>query len=305
MDEQSESRWKDLMLAGAVTITVPILVFVVWPLASVWFPSTPRGPVLVYEVPGDSKTDERPIDLEQIAKVVDQRLHPDGKQLAVVRPLENRRIEVAVFSKADADVQQAEQLLADIATLQIRLLATTWRDEAIIAQATADPAKKQLLDKDGRVVAEWLPMRPGGEKGIADYTDIARRMQKHGDRDITEVLVIHTPDDLPGLYLKKAKATTNRIGRPSMEFCFDAQGAKIFSELTGQHQPDQTGKQISKLAVVINGEVYFAPVVMNTIRESAQIASFFSMKELERVAQDLMSGVLGTKLRLVSKTDAE
>ena len=301
MSKGSDSRWFDLALAGAVTVFVPIVAFCIWPLISPWFASTPRGPVLVYEIAVDAETAGEPVDAKSIANVVDRRLNPNGKKLAVVRPLNDRQIEVAMIRNDDADVQRAEQLLAMAATLEFRILAVDWHDKATIAKALAAPDKARVVDQNGRLLAHWVPVREGEEKCIANYSDIARRVKKQGKREINEVLVVNDDCNLTGIYLKRAEAATDRLGRLLLELRFNTDGGQLFSKLTGSHLPEKSSDRNYKLAMIVNGELHSAPLIVNTIRERAQITSVFSKRELDTLVESLNAGALPAKLRLAAK----
>lgn len=290
----------DLAVAGAVTIFLPIVAFVVWPWISPYLAATPRGTVLIYEVDPDSSSGGGHSDVQQLTTAVERRVNATEK-LARVQELDDRRIEVALLRPDAAEAQRVEKLLSRSATLEFRILANSRRDKALIDRALADAAKMRLLDDDGKLLAWWVPVMAGQEECLSNYTDISRRTKKEGKREIVEVLVTKDPIDLTGFYLVQAETGKDHRGRPTLVFSFDPKGASLCRELTGTHLPDRAADINYKLAILLNGQLLAAPLIASTIYNNATIPGFFSKQEAVKLADTINSAGMPARVRLVEK----
>ena len=121
----------DLALAGAVTVLLPVVVFVAWPLIARQMAAAPRGAVLIYEVDPDSLPEGVKVEMQQLIGAVDRRVNAGSEKLARVQGLDDRRIEVALIRPDEGDTQRVEKLLTRTATLEFRILANTRHDKAL------------------------------------------------------------------------------------------------------------------------------------------------------------------------------
>jgi SecD/SecF fusion protein len=304
MDKHSQGRLVDLTIAGAVTVFVPVVAYVVWSCLSPWTTSAPQGMVLTYEVDPDPLLGTPTVDMEQLTNAVDRRVNSEPRKLAQVQQLDDRRIEVALLRQDDADTQRVEHLLARTATLEFRILANDWHNKSLIDRAMANPAKVQILDGKGKLLAWWVPVKAGEEASLADYTDIARRTKKEGKHEITEVLVVKDDYNITGVYLKRAEAGFDRLGRPRLSLIFKTKGAQLCQQLTGSHLPDKAADRNYKLGILVNGELYSAPLLVTTIFDRAQIGSSFTKQEVDELASMLNTGALPARIRLVTKKES-
>jgi preprotein translocase subunit SecD len=100
---------------------------------------------------------------------------------------------------------------------------------------------------------------------------------------------------ITGDYLDSAYVTTNQFNEPLVSFALNPVGAKYMEELTGKNQ----GK---RLAIVLDKNVYSAPVIQSTISSRGQITlgrgrSMSEMfKEAEDIALVLRAGSLPAEL---------
>ena len=295
----------DLALAGAVTILLPVLYFVAWPLISERMAATPHGAVLIYEVDSHSSPDGVKDDMQQLIKAIDQRLNVGSDQLARVQGLDDRRIEVALIRPDEGDTRRVEKMLTRSATLEFRILANDHHDKALMDRARADPSKTRLFDARGKLLAWWVPVKAGQEDCLRDYADIARRTKQQGKRQITEVLVVKDSLDLTGACLVRAEAgAANYRGQQTLLFTFNSKGASLFRELTGSHLPDKTADIDYKLGVILNGELLAAPLIVSTIHNYAKIAGSFSKHEVGELVNTISGAGLPTRIRLVEKRAA-
>lgn len=81
----------------------------------------------------------------------------------------------------------------------------------------------------------------------------------------------------------------DRMGRPAIDFTMDAAGAILLGNLTQNH----VGQ---KMAVLMDDEVYTAPVLISRIGRSGQITGNFPPDELNYIIRTLSAGSLQAKL---------
>ena len=98
---------------------------------------------------------------------------------------------------------------------------------------------------------------------------------------------------LTGAYLKNAKASFDRFGRPNVLLEFNEEGAKLFEVATTQN----VGKI---LAIALDGQEISAPVVQEPIPSGeASISGSFTIEEAQRLALLLRSGALPVEVKIL------
>ncbi len=98
---------------------------------------------------------------------------------------------------------------------------------------------------------------------------------------------------LTGAYLKTAKTSFDRFGRPNVVLEFDEEGAKLFEQATA--------KNVGKiLAITLDGQEISTPVVQEPIPSGeASIVGQFSVEEAQRLALLLRSGALPVEVKIL------
>jgi preprotein translocase subunit SecD len=143
---------------------------------------------------------------------------------------------------------------------------------------------------------------------------IIKKLEERGEGDGREVRVAHIlfpkqsldmmPDavrykstGLSGKNLKNASVDYQGqgIGMPQVALQFDAEGAKLFSEITGRN----IGKQV---AIFLDGEVVSAPTVQGAIPDGrAVITGDFTLDEVKSLVGRLNEGALPVPITLVGQ----
>ena len=259
-------------------------------------PTKPEGPVLVYEVDPSSKLAGTTVDMDKLVRVVDLRLNGGAEALTTVRKLDDRRIEVALMRRNDADRQRVERQLTRPGTLEFRLLANKKVDKALIDRAQKEPTGTELLDPSGKRLAWWVPVKAGEEKSFS-APEIAQRPKKKGKGE--EILVVADPYNVTGAYLAEAKLEFDRRANPAVSFTFNDAGGELFGKLTGEHLPNDATNFFYKLGIIIDGELVSAPAVRSQIGKKGEITGSFTEIEVSDLAAVLSAGSLPARLRLV------
>ena len=100
---------------------------------------------------------------------------------------------------------------------------------------------------------------------------------------------------LDGAMLTDARAAYDQNGQPIINFTLNAQGGKIFGDFSGKNVGN-------RMAVVLDGKVYSAPVIRERIGGgSGQISGGFSVQEASDIAIALRSGALPAPIILLEK----
>ncbi len=123
----------------------------------------------------------------------------------------------------------------------------------------------------------------------------------------TELLAAKPEDGLPvGFYvvqeepvvtgrdLRTARMSQDELGLPAVSFTLNADSARKFSEYTGAN----IGRQ---LAIVLDNEIYSAPVIEGRIASNGQISGRFTVAEAEDLALVLRSGALPASIRYLEE----
>lgn len=121
------------------------------------------------------------------------------------------------------------------------------------------------------------------------------KQKETGKSTTTEESFEFAPTPLTGRYLKKAKVVFDQFSKPTISLQFDAEGAKIFEELT-------TRNVGLPLAIYIDGILRSSPVVQEPISGGkAQITGQFTVKEAQELARNLNAGALPLPITLISQ----
>lgn len=100
---------------------------------------------------------------------------------------------------------------------------------------------------------------------------------------------------LDGAMLTDARAAYDQNGQPIINFTLNAQGGKIFGDFSGKNVGN-------RMAVVLDGKVYSAPVIRERIGGgNGQISGGFSVQEASDIAIALRSGALPAPITLLEK----
>jgi SecD/SecF fusion protein len=269
------------------------------------------GMIVVYEVdadkvqPGSKLSDA---GMQPLLAAIDRRLNPAGRTSGRVRPLDDGRIEVSIFRAEPEVMQRIADLLPRPGTLEFRILANDHDHPALIERAKAEPDSRRLRDNSGNLLGWWVPVQEGKEKSVSSYKDIATRTVTRDDREVLEVLVVKGPFDVTGAYLKRAVPDVNpHSGRDCVAFTLDATGGQRFGRLTESNLPDEAQGVRRALGIMVDGELFSAPIIMGKVSEEAQITGDFTQEEAQDLADLLNAGSLPVAIRKVEQrvVDAE
>ncbi len=261
------------------------------------------GALLVYEVDQSQQKGE-PVDMDKLVVAITRRVNPGGQKEVTVRKYGTEGVEIIVPAKDQAEVATIERIISQTGELQFRILADE-RDpkgdaKTVIEQAKADPSKIKVTNRQGKLLAWWVPANPEqvkeGNFDGSGYAGIARRTRKAGERTITEILVLNDIYNVTGAYLTSARSSQDRQGRPCVNFNFNTGGGKLFGEMTANHLPEKLTDFTYKLGVILDNELYSAPSIQSTIYDSGEITGSFTQEKVQELVNVLDAGRLPAAL---------
>jgi SecD/SecF fusion protein len=307
MPEQKTNRlWLWIVIGVGLLMTMlaslSVLAFVTLPMILQATGSKPGGAVLIYEVDPDSVPPGTTVNMESLTAAVNRRVNGGRgwNRIARVRELNDRRIEVALIGRNEADTERVKRLLARIGTLEFRILADKRKFKDLVDQALRNPSKMTVLDSAGNPRAWWVLLKAGEEQSFDE--NIARRTRKGpGDKGIEEILVLNDIYNVTGGYLTNATAEIDQQGRPSVGFYFNRTGGQLFGKLTDTHRPDEQQDFYYRLGIILDGALYSAPRIMTVITDRGQITGSFTQTDVQDLADVLNSGSFPARIRLVGE----
>ena len=202
-----------------------------------------------------------PDDLEKARAVLENRINALGVAEPLIQIQGQRRIVVELPGLSQADQERALKLIGQRAVLEFRILKEG-------ATGTTVAQINQALRENPRLKREDL------EKDLIKPEDLG-------------------PPLLTGADLADARAVFDQFGRPQVALTFTPEGAKKFEEVTRAN----VGK---RLAIVLDGKVYTAPVIRQAITGGqAVIEGLSGLEEASEIALVLRSGALPVPLKVV------
>jgi len=250
-----------------------------------------------------SPNEEEAVGNKAETKAMRERFATDLQALGQKHPDRLQEIEgvVAAYKKWANSRQRLEdpadlkRLIAKAGVLEFRIApyAPGTTEKASISTAERD-RYVEMLTKEGpdalRRRSErmlWFPILESrdkyGNQVVADYAGKSY------------VLLYNTPGNMMlsegsgGWRLDDAYPTVDQSQKPAVGFRFDSIGAKRFGALTNAHKGNI-------LAVLLDDEVYSAPVIRSVISSNGIIEGNFKMSEVQDLVRTLDAGSLPGRL---------
>jgi preprotein translocase subunit SecD len=282
-----------LLLAGSIGVGI-------W---TTWGGSftRPVTKTLVYEIEPDLTVDSPAsrADIEEVVAAVDRRLNPGFRPSAKVSKLDDRRLEIGVYS-GEADARRIELLMSSMGTIEFRILATRQRDQRWIDAANKlRERQSDVFDADGNLKAWWVPVAEDAQTEFRGDPGIATREGMYQGKKRLEVLVMKDADNVTGKYLIRAGKDMDEKGNLAVHFCLTSEGGHLFAHLTGRHLPDEVGNFKYRLGIILDGAMRSAPNIQSQISDRGQITGHFDEETVDRYVQVLNAGSLPVSLRKV------
>ncbi len=249
--------------------------------------------------------------MSQMATAINKRANPGGNKELTVRPLGTNRIEV-IIPKADPQVvEQTKRMMTRLGSLELAILANT-RDakfEDLVKRARELPDDKtrvitEVPQEDGstrsRVYGAWLPISSDGRDLQNSGNQLVTAMRPDsGGQNVNHVLVSFEDESrrVTGQHLNNVYQTNDENGRLAVGFRLNYRGSNLFSNLTGNNEPDLAEGFYRHLAIILDGAVFSAPTLNERISDSGQISGDFTREEINELIGVLKAGALEVPLK--------
>lgn len=279
--------------------------------AVTWGIDLAGGTNMVFEVDeAAARATGKPVTSEvmtQMEGAVKTRINPSGVEEVTVRKVGQNRIEIIVPGADTEKAQQIKERIVNLGELEFDLVANNLEFDSIIklAQEPANKDKTELYE-NGKLVAKWrrsAKSKKTGEwmvdAGGGAYEDGVVRERDINGQKVREILVINEPDAkrrITGELLSQASSGVGESG-PNVHFRFNQRGGYLFSQLTSAHLPREGTNFKTRLAILLNDELYSAPTINSVISDSGEITGNFTQEEVDELVSVLNAGALQVPLK--------
>ena len=199
---------------------------------------------------------------DRILNILDNRLNSLGVTEPEIKATGDNTISVTMPSVDEADKNEIRNTIKRAARLEFYLVATN--DDELVSQYEADR-------QNFRTPAGLLRTEIENERS-------------DGSVIYTPVFLEAIPTPVKGEDIERAFPTTDEYGRYAISLKFNASGTIAFRDVTSKN----VGR---RLAIVLDGKVYSAPVLKTSIDNGqAEITGSFTLEEAKRLASVIASG---------------
>lgn len=203
-------------------------------------------------------------------------------QFGVTEPLIQQQGErqILIQLPGEKDPQRALNLIGKTALLEFKLL-----DEE---SPVADQLPERVpLGQEEAVLSEWKPKIPAGDEILFE------RVAEEGEAVSKRPYLVKQRAVMTGEALQDALVSIGEFNEPYVSITFDGAGAAQFERVTGENVK-------KRLAIVLDGSVYSAPVIQERIAGGrAQVSGSFSMDEANDLAIVLRAGSLPAPVHVI------
>ncbi|MBT3281277.1 MAG: protein translocase subunit SecD [Campylobacteraceae bacterium] len=206
------------------------------------------------------------------------------KDMAVSQAVETIRNRLDQFGLAEPTVirQGKEDIVVQLPGIK------TAQEEQRARELIAKPANLEMMTIDEKMADQVYTLSP--EK-IKELGDVVLPHQSDSEKKY----LLKAIPVLTGSQIIDARVAFDQGNQPIINFKLNAIGAKIFGDFTGKNVG-------ARLAVVLDGKVYSAPVIRERIGGgSGQISGGFTIDEAGNVAIALRSGALPAPVDMLEK----
>ncbi len=256
------------------------------------------GMILVYEIDKEKTKDLAQVDMDKLIKSIKKRVDPSGIKETSIRRYGANQIEIIIPQVEDKEeATRIKDTVSQSGTLEFRILANPRHHASIIERAKADMSKDKYYNSKGELQAWWSPIAPDEVSAFVNSRDCLVREKKRGNKTVLEALLAKDPYEVTGGQLSRVAADVDMhdTHRPCVAFEFNSAGSQAFATLTEVYQPQADFK--SRLAIVLNDEIFSAPSINGVIAGRGQITSgSFTEQSVNALVDVLNAGALPAAL---------
>ena len=214
---------------------------------------------LTYELTNIRTKDIQDLTMRQVLEVLRRRINDPVRGIpdsVVTRQGEDRVL--VQIPGGQIDRGRARALLKSTGFLEFKIVLDDAPSEALLRADYAD--------------------------GLGEGRSVVMQRDRESDQVLTAYLVSDSAD-ITGEYLDDARVGFDAQQRPLVEFRFNPEGGKLFRDLTGANLQE-------RLAIILDENVYSAPVIQSEISTRGQITGRFTSQEAADLAVVLRAGSL-------------
>lgn len=235
-----------------------------------------------FEVTAAGETDGRP----SFRLILMPKAKKRVKQMAVDQALETIRNRVDEFGVSEPDIRPQED---NRILIQLPGIKDPKRAIALIGKTALLEFK--LVDEDHSVEEALKGNIPPGDEILYQIS-----IDPETGRETKIPYLLKKRTALTGEYITDARVQIDsRYNEPYVSLSFDARGARIFEQITGQNIK-------KRLAIVLDNKVNSAPVIQDKISGGkAQITGRYTMDEARDLAIVLRAGALPAPVQIIEE----
>jgi preprotein translocase subunit SecD len=234
--------------------------------------------VLRYRISAKEAERMKDTAADQVLEIIRNRID----QFGVAEPIIHRQAanEIVVQLPGVKDPKRAVEIIGKTAQLEFKLVDDDSPLAAELPQSILQGEEAQLFERFKAKISE------------GDEILFQRVVNKETGVVTKRPILMKKETLLSGDLMTEARVNIDqRFSEPYVSIVFNATGAKIFEDITGQNVK-------KRLAIILDGNVYSAPVIQEKISGgNAQITGSFSMDEAKDLAIVLRAGALPAPLK--------
>lgn len=210
---------------------------------------------------------------DRVTDILRNRINKSGLVEPEIAAEGSERISIKIPVSTEEQKKEYMKLIQMSAQLEFRLVAKD--NDQLLSQYNSDPQ-------------HFIP--PVG------YEKLTMVSSDRFGKKKTEVCFVQLHPEMTGSTITNAFVATNQYGQRQIALEFNTTGAQEFGNVTSAN----VGR---RLAIVLDGTLYSAPVVQGAIYGNASITGDFSQEEANNVATALACGNLPATIRIDSTFD--
>lgn len=238
------------------------------------------GAELLFRIDTDKAESQQLATLtEDTVNIIRERVDPMGKEGLIIQARDQFRILMQLPGFKREKTKEIISLATNMGKLQWRLVVEDSKQEGYLKAGGKLPGYA------------YFPYNENARKTMQE------RARKFGSSEvIPEGLVVRVDDgyNMTGELIARLSKGMDETGAPAVDFTLKQEGARVFSKLTGDHRDE-------RLAIILNDEIFSAPVIRSRIVGRGQITGGFNAAEQESLVRVLKAGSLKAPLILESE----
>ncbi|MEE2637505.1 MAG: protein translocase subunit SecD [Acidobacteriota bacterium] len=204
--------------------------------------------------------------VRQALQTIERRVNELGVAEPIVAPHGVAGNQILVQLPGVEDVDGAKAIIRSTGLLELKLV-----------EDGPAPSREMLLQTRNGVEPTDMEVVSGADESLGAIAGS------------TVYYLVRRVAPVTGRDLRNARSTIDEFNQPAISFSFNREGARKFGNFTGSN----VGRN---LAIILDNQVYSAPVIQERIQDEGRITGTFSPAEASDLALILRSGALPASL---------